>query len=62
MLELRLPFAASRGSRSLTGIQALGDDDPILMGKRLTVTSTRLAWDRIRSTRSAFMAGKLNPR
>ncbi len=28
------------------GVQALADDDPSLMGKRLTFTSMRLAWDR----------------
>ncbi|MGW5959072.1 hypothetical protein [Methylorubrum thiocyanatum] len=32
------------------GVQALVDDDPSLMGKRLTFTSTRLAWDRTPST------------
>ena len=32
------------------GVQALGDDDPSLMGKRLTFTSARLAWDRTPST------------
>jgi hypothetical protein len=33
-----------------TGVQALVDDDPSLMGKRLTFTSARLAWDLTPST------------
>lgn len=33
-----------------TGVQALSDNDPSLMGKRLTFTLQRLAWDRPTST------------
>lgn len=40
----------ARVAVSDVGVQALGDDDPSLMGKRLTFTSTRLAWDRTPST------------
>ncbi|GAB5339644.1 hypothetical protein GIW50_08550 [Pseudomonas syringae] len=38
---------------SANGVQALGDNDPSLMGKRLTFTPQRLAWDQPTATNDA---------
>ena len=35
------------------GVQALSDNDPSLMGKRLTFSRTRLAWDQPQATHDA---------
>ncbi|MFC6792163.1 hypothetical protein ACFQE0_22835 [Methylobacterium komagatae] len=43
------------------GVQALADNDPSLMGKRLTFTSTRLAWDRTPSTGDVCEAPDFQP-
>ncbi|MCJ2074005.1 hypothetical protein MKK75_35335 [Methylobacterium sp. J-030] len=43
-------WRVARVAVSDLGVQALVDDDPSLMGKRLTFTSARLAWDQTPST------------
>ncbi|TXC72754.1 hypothetical protein FSB78_04655 [Sphingomonas ginsenosidivorax] len=39
-----------------TGVQALADNDPSLMGKRLTFSQARLAWDQPPATRDACVS------
>lgn len=43
-------WRVARVAVSDEGVQALGDDDPSLMGKRLTFTTSQLAWDRTPTT------------
>ncbi|MCJ2139025.1 hypothetical protein [Methylobacterium sp. E-066] len=43
-------WRVARVAVSDIGVQALGNDDPSLLGKRLTLTSTRLARNRTPST------------
>jgi hypothetical protein len=54
-------WRVARVAVSDVGVQALGDDDPSLVGKRLTFTSTRLAWDRTPSTGDVCLSPEIQP-
>lgn len=54
-------WRVARVAVSDVGVQALGNDDPSLMGKRLTFTPARLAWDSTPSTSDVCTGPSFQP-